>query len=419
MFTFVSALASLRGANQRLADTDVGNTPVRDLMTTYSQCILILSHPALDHNVSLDVALVADQFLQLSPDLTVNTWLVAIGDNDLPFNNTIPTISKSSALASEAWTAGFDIQRVHPLSGDGNHYPDADLTHLRLTKPGIDYLDMYNYVLASVNGLFHLTDAGDDGFRIIDGGKSIWHSRRNEVGLISFSSVGQVECFPITADMITGRRGLPLSQGAIITAPEADFGNKFVMVVIGGILHTAGHQYRVVGDSSVQIDWWKLPIHRRFFDTYKLIDWSPVFDTMEVNKEHVGSLDLKQMNTDESIKAYLTMSNTFIITVDAPNLFFENLRLERTGLAGRYYSHVRPTLPLLLDNGLMPAYTIHDPNNGMYSLAVDGNNRPSYLHDTRNALEDEQYVNDAKIHHPEKHYTGAHLLDMFTERLTY
>lgn len=419
MFTFVTALASLRGANQRLADTDVSNTLVRELMSTYSQCILILSHPALDYNVSLDVADVAEQFLQLSPDLTVTGWLTAIGDADLPFNVKLPTIAKTSAVASEAWSAGFDVQRVHPLSGDGNEYPDSTLTHLRLTKPGIDYLDMYNYVLANVNGLFHLTDAGADGFRIIDGGKSVWHSNRNEVGLISFKSVGKVEMYPISPEMITGRRGLPLSQGAIISAPGADFSNKFVMVVIGGILHTAGHQYRVVGDNSVQIDWWKLPIHRRYFDTYKLIDWSPVLSKMTINKDHVGALDLKQMNTDECIKAYLTLSNTFIVTVDAPNLFFSTPPLEKTGLPGRYYSHTPPVLPLLLDNGLMPPYTIHDPNNGMYSLAIDGNNRPSYLHDTRDVYEGEQYANDAKIHHPNKCYSGAYLLDMFTERLTY
>jgi len=168
MFTFVTAMASLRGANQRLTTTNVGNTKVRDLMTTYSRCILILSNPALQSNVSLDVSKVVDLFLQYSPDLTVKTWLTAHGDKDLPFDTKIPVIKKANAKASEAWKAQFDVQMVHPLSGDGNQYPDSELTHLRLTRKDTDYTELFNYTLASVNGLLHLTDAGADGYRILD-----------------------------------------------------------------------------------------------------------------------------------------------------------------------------------------------------------------------------------------------------------
>lgn len=418
MFSFVRAMASLRGANQRLTELDIRNTLVRDLMTTYSQCILILSHPAIDTEVSLDVSKVADSFYQLSPDLTVTTWLAANGDSDLPFEVTVPTVVKTSALASEAYAAGYKMERVHPLSGDGNEYPDPELTHLRLTRPSTDYMDVFNHCLASVNGLLHLTDAGTDGFRVIDGGRSIRHSGRNEVGLISFKNIGKIECYPITPDMITGRKGLPLNEGAVITAPGADFGNKYVMVVVGGYLHTEGHQYKVVGDNSVLLEWWKLPIWRRYNDSRKLIDWTPVTSLMDRNTEHTGALDVQLMNTDECIKAYLSMSNTFIIAVETENLFFENIPVERTGLAGRYYSYVPPIKPLVLANGFLPPYTIHG-QGGMYCMAVDANNLPKYLHDTRNVMEEDAYQNDAMVHAPNKEYTSAYFMDIFSERLKY
>lgn len=418
MFTFVKAMASLRGANQRLAEADIQNTLVRDLMTMYSQCILILSHPSLDHEVSLDVSLVSDRFYQSSPDLTVAGWLTFIGDEDLPFETTVPTVVKASALASEAYAAGYKLEMVHPLSGDGNEYPDVELTHLRLTRPDTDYMDVFDHCLASVNGLLHLTDAGADGWRIIDGGKSVQLSGRNEVGLISFKALGKIECFPITPEMVTGRKGLPLVEGAVITAPGVDFGDKYVMAVVGGYLHTEGHQYKVVGDGSVLIEWWKLPIHRRYNDTRKLIDWSPVTDLMDRNTEHTGALDIALMNSDECIKAYLTMSNTFIITVDSPNLFFENIPVERTGLAGRYYSYTPPIKPLVLYNGFLPPYTIHG-QGGMYCMAVDANNMPHYLHDTRNVMEDDAYQNDAKVYAPNKEYASAYFMDIFNERLKY
>lgn len=418
MFSFVRAMASLRGANQRLTELDIRNTLVRDLMTTYSQCILILSHPAIDTEVSLDVSKVADSFYQLSPDLTVTTWLAANGAGDLPFEVTVPTVVKTSALASEAYAAGYKMERVHPLSGEGNEYPDPELTHLRLTRPNTDYMDVFNHCLASVNGLLHLTDAGTDGFRVIDGGRSIRHSGRNEVGLISFKNIGKIECYPITPDMITGRKGLPLNEGAVITAPDANFDNKYVMVVVGGYLHTDGHQYKVVGENSVLLEWWKLPIWRRYNDSRKLIDWTPVTSLMDRNTEHTGALDVQLMNTDACIKAYLSMSNTFIIAVETENLFFENIPVERTGLAGRYYSYVPPIKPLVLANGFLPPYTIHG-QGGMYCMAVDANNLPKYLHDTRNVMEEDAYQNDAMVHAPNKEYTSAYFMDIFSERLKY
>jgi hypothetical protein len=418
MFSYVRAMASLRGPNQRLTELDIRSTKLRDLMTTYSQCILILSHPALDNDVSLDVSKVADSFYQLDPNLTVTTWLTANGDADLPFEMTVPTVVKSSALASEAFAAGYKMERVHPLAGEGNEYPDSELTHLRLTRPDTDYLDMFDHCLVSVNGLLHLTDAGDDGFRVIDGGRSVRHSGRNEVGLISFKKVGKIECFPITADMITGRKGLPLVEGAVITAEGADFTGKYVMVVVGGFLHTENHQYKVLGDNSVMVEWWKLPIWRRYNDTRKLIDWSPVTTLMDRNTEHTGALDIAEMNTDACIKAYLSMSNTFIITVETDNLFFENVPVERTGLAGRYYSYVPPTKPLILGNGMLPPYTIHG-QGGVYCLAVDSNNHPKYLHDTRNVMEGDAYQNDSVLHAPNKEYISAYLMDIFNERLKY
>lgn len=418
MFTYVRALASLRGANQSLTTIDVGNKLVRDLSSTYSQCVLVLSHPSIDHVVSLDTKLVEARFLQASPMLTVRQWLTSIGDEDLPFQNAIPTVLKSSVLAAEAFACGYDMQKVHPTAGAGTALLDSELTQLLLTRRDTDYVDLYNHVLTTVNGLFHLTDADVHGLRVVDGGKSVNHSAKNEVGLLSFKNVGRIRTYPITDAMISSRRGLALSEGVVITAPTADFTGKFVLVSIGGYLHVANQQYKVVGDKSVLIEWWKLPMQRRYNHTRKLIDWSTVTRHMTLDPNHVGELDMSVMNQDTCIREYMKLSQTFIITVETDNFFSDLIPLERTGLAGRYYSHTKPVKPLVLYNGLMPSYTVHG-NNGMYCLAVEDNNRPDYLHDTLNLVEVTGRVNDATIHHPNKEYGSAYFLDMWNEQLKY
>lgn len=418
MFTYVRALASLRGANQSLTTIDVGNKLVRDLTATYSRCVLVLSHPAIDHLVSLDVSQVEERFFQASPTLTVRQWLVSIGDEDLPFQNAIPTVLKSSVIAAEAYAAGYDVQKVHPTAGAGTALLDSELTQLLLTRHDADYTDMYDHLLSTVNGLFHLTDADVNGFRINDGGRSVNHSGKNEVGLLSFKGVGKVRTYPITDAMISSRRGLALKEGVVITAPQANFAGKFVLVSIGGYLHVANQQYKVVGDKSVLIEWWKLPMQRRYHHTRKLMDWSTVTRHMSLDPNHLGEIDLDIMNQDVCIREYLKLSQTFIITIETDNFFSDLIPLERTGLAGRYYSHSKPTKPLVLYNGLMPSYTIHG-SNGMFCLAVEDNNHPDYLHDTLGLVDVVGRVNDATIHHPNKVYGSAYFLDMWNERLKY
>lgn len=418
MFTCVRAIASLRGANQHLTETDVNNVPVRNLMTTYSVCILILTHPALDIEVSLDVVKVVDMFYSHNPDITVAGWLKAIDNADLPIETHAHKIVKSSVLAGEILNAGYKMEMVHPTAGDGNEYHDEELTDIRVTRPGTDYMDLYRHCLVSVNGLLHLTDASKEKLVIVDGGKSVYQSRRNEVGLLSFKAVGGITCYPIAPGMVTGRNGLTLDQGVTITAPGADFSDKYIMVSIGGYLHTCGHQYKVVGDNSVMIEWWNLPIAQRYNDSRHLIDWEPVTRLMTQNPDHEGAFDTTLMNSDACIRAYMTMSQTFIIAVDAKLMFFDNIPVERTGLAGRYYSYTPPVLPLLLENGMIPPYTIHG-KAGVYSLAVDDNNAPRYLHSTRNLDGNMGYENDAREYAPLQRYSCAYFMDMYTEKLEY
>src|SRR5690606_5807761 len=190
--------------------------------------------------------------------------------------------------------------------------PASDMPDILMTKDNVDYQDCFDYLIPTVNGLLHMTDASPDGFIIKDGGRSVVHSNKNKIGLLSFSKVGKIKLIPITPEMITPRGLTSLHQGFRIKLPEK-IGNRVVMMSIGGVLHFHSHNYRVIGDDLLAVDWWKIPFVRRYYDTRHLIDLSAYDSLLDRPVNHGDALDLEKAVGDELIVKYMTLSQTFVI----------------------------------------------------------------------------------------------------------
>ncbi|MNP96514.1 hypothetical protein D3C85_90990 [compost metagenome] len=416
MYTCVKALLRQRGDNQRLTEAQVGDAAVRTLMAENSTVYLVLTHPAITGQVGLDLDTIEDAIYRIADGITVDQWLHANGDETLP--TTTPLMKKEAAACgyNDLFAAGYKIQLQHPTAGEGTQLPDSELTDILVTKSGFDYKMLFDYGLATVNGLLHLTDYSTRGWKIKEGGRSTQFAKRHDLGLISFKNVGKLTCIPIKPEMVLPYAGQPMKNGFVIKVPNVDLSNKVVMMSVGGYLHFANECYNVIGDRSIKFDWWKYPLEHRYYNSNKLINMKAFTDTMVQNEDHGDALDLNQANSDVSIKAYMSLPQSFIILLDAKNFYYERHVLERTGLPGRYYSYELPKFPLQLENGLLPAY-VAMPESGMYSLAIHENLIRSFQHDTKKPADD-MYFNGARKSSTLGHYASAYLLEMGTEYLT-
>lgn len=412
MYICTRALVRLKGMSARLIQSTVNNTSLEELFENYSTCYLILTHHALQGEVSLALHEHPEIVRSVLPGVTVDQYLTANGNKTLPTSTEVPSLTSATVRYSEAFNAGFSIKAIHPTAGDGGYVNELEQTDLRLTKANYDYGDLFIHSLATVNGLLHITDYRSDGFRIKDAGKSINISNKTQIGLISFKNVGRVTSIPITENMISSRPGKLLSSGVVINL-GMDISNKAVLISIGGYLHYNNHRYKVVGDSSIVIDWTSLPIAHRYAESRNLIDLSSVDAAIDIPNSHEGALDLTQMNDEAAIKAYMTLSQSFVILVDAKNLYVDRLPLEHTGLAGRYYCHTTPNWPMLLDNGRLAEYLAMKETSDIWVLSVEDNFTYKYHSDTAPNIDN--YFHPARVSQRPKYYSHAYLLEIGTD----
>lgn len=403
--------------NHRVSEAAVNTRLIRDLLSESSEIYLVLTHPAVVGEMLFSLHENIQLVYSQSPDFTVDQWLESLGNLALPTTDTVPEVITALVKSRDVLLAAWDVSRVHPTSGEGTEYPDEELRNLKLTKENMDYQLAFEHALVTVNGYFHLTDYNENGLFIAEGGRTLHVSNRNNIGMLSFADIGKVSMVPITPEMILSRNDQPLKEGFILNMTGYDIQNKVVMMSIGGYLHFDGHHYRVIGENSIKVEWWKIPFPQRYMQSKKVIDLSSVDAAMERNANHGDALDLNEGTSDEAIVAYMTMSQSFVILVESDGLFFEREGLEMTGLPGRYVSYKEPEGPVQLDNGLFPEYTPIRETDA-YIVAVDSNFVNRYANDTR-PYDDDNYYHPARISNRPKMYCGGYLLNIGYDRLSY
>lgn len=411
MYTCVRALIRHYGVNERLIEAQVDDIAVRDLATEYSQVILILTHTAIQGEVSLDISTIEDLIYQLNPDVNVEDWLSSLDGASLPTSTTIPTPTAVVARYNDAFNAGYDVQRIHPLAGDGTQLPDRYLTDLRFKRIDTDYQFLFDHCLVTVNGLLHLTDYSDRGLTAKGGGTTIDVSNDNQIGIISFKDVGEVISTPIELGMIRPYiADAPLKKGILIKVPGADFTQETAMISFGGILFHSNCYYKVVSDDTILLEWWKIPFWQMYYRVAKLIDVTKFDTVLNRNPLHGDAVDLEIANGDQAIRAFLTLDQSFIIRVKGTQFYTQRHGLERTSLPGRYYAHALPRFPLQLENGLLPAY-LAQPEDGVYVIQISKGFSEYKVHETRDD-KDGGYVHSGNESRNPHKYAAAYLLEM-------
>lgn len=353
MYTLITAYTRLNGHSQPITEAAVGSSSIRQLLTDNSLVTLILEHPTTQARVSLDLFTLIDEFYSEPDTLTVGQWLINNGNAALPTGTDL-VLSQSTAKFNDAFQAKYTVNSYS--GGNGPDTAFAKGRDLILQKPYVDYVNQFGpNILATVNGLFHFTDANAIGGIIHEGAQSAYKANLHEIGLIDTTPIGGVELIPITPEMITS--AIPngeLKDGVIITLPKSISGYT-VALSIAGFLHHSYTDYSLTGSNLIHLKWNQIPIGTRYTYGSQLMDLTPYKQALLQDSTQVEGVDFTQANTDRAILAYLTLSQSFII------LFKEGVSITREALTpsllpGIFYSDVRPGRPLQLDTGTVPSY---------------------------------------------------------------
>lgn len=335
-------LTTVNNTWQTVTINPTGQT-IAQLLAIYSGIVLQLSRPGVNGDFYFDLKH-NPNFIS-NQGFTIAQWLVSLGDDIIPTVNAPPfrvlryVNYRDAGLANYTWRLA--ARDRHPDAGAA----DGELTDLVLNRQNTNYSELAKYCLVSVNGLFHYATPETYGLRVHDAGSSAYVAGVTHIGIHSWAGVGDLEIIPITADRI-GRVDptVPITDKARIDIGKTT-DRKSVVLVMGGYLHVLDSVATQQGQSII-VDVKKLQLAQRVFDTLRIADLQEAVKDFSHEEGH-WSTTVANLGSEEFIRSYLSVSQSFLVVVNTPILYVKKEAVRNTELGGTYTSENKPLYPLL------------------------------------------------------------------------
>lgn len=227
---------------------------------------------------------------------------------------------------------------------------------------------IHTHALVSVNGYIHNTGSSAEYSWIAGGAETVRRSGKSEISITSFLDVGSLQKIQIDKSMLTAPAGAQGYRNLVRISVPTSLEGKSFFLVLGGYIVTPGEGsfWKDAGD-HLYFNVRSIPYIERILESSKVLDLS----SLGVPQGGVTSAGIStdEIWSDEAIAEYMTLPQSFLVIVDADNLFF-NTRLARCYRTPGVYSDAKePTLPLLVGSGKIAEYwKIYE--DGMWAMVI-------------------------------------------------
>lgn len=400
MYTFISSWVKSTKYNTPYSNVNLNDILLRDILKNYIDGYIELSNPGLARPVYLDIKTLRRDKVPIDLNKTLKGWLIAIGDLTLRASATKPNYVTESVLARDAILSGFKVDLTEPNKKPDTEASVGNKTNLFITYPLGRNDVLQSRVLTTVNGFLHPNRPYSNGIQVIDGGKSMLHASSNNVSLLSFETIGDIQQIPIKAEMINRYTpATPFNQTVMIDLDVSLVG-KSIILSLGGYMFVAPSFVNVVSDEGglVEVNLSAIDIPLKIMKSYESIDLSSV-GILEADPDNLsfGKVRISDVTSDVAIKKWLTLPQSFVIVVDTPTLTLERVPTQATGLYGVFETHENPYLPLMDHYGRLPEYWVKQQHDAWIIQVRDPIYKPHLYNTARR--EDIEFINDVMPYH--------------------
>lgn len=352
MYSLVRAVLRERGINKVWSEVNIANMTLTNIFKRYYSGYIVLSAVGLDHLQYVDInTLKQSKYTVTSQPFYL--WLQALGNKKLDATEVEPTFSEGRVGYIDAWQAGYQMERVYPPSGIPDSLrPNSELGDGLLNKIGMpsSYLSS---ALVTVNGFLHRSALTRNGLQIQGAGRTLDISQNNQVGLLSFSKVGNIQIVDIKDANIKSDHDVPLYRSCYVHL-GIDLTGKSLLFSLGGFLNTAGFEVINPESGLISLNLRAMNIHKRLLESIPHIDLESLDLYLPDNMP--GSLSKDQVTNDPTLRKYLQLSQTFFVVIDTPSLSLGFTPVGSPNLFGLYETPIKPTYPMIDHLGRMPEY---------------------------------------------------------------
>lgn len=366
MYTYEASMVLKGRAGTQYEDINLEFASVSSIYNNYYKVYLILSNPYASGPVYVDMS---DLKESLSAFIgTVSQFLIANGGNTIPSVPSLPNPDTRFARYTELTKAGYEVS----LGVEGLYYPTnmdrANLKDLVINRQDTPMSEIQRACLITVNGYVHWTTYNGTSLYVRDGGISCKLKNQFTAGLISFNAIGDLTRHRLDALNIKPfESNFSLKEKIRIKVPGVASGKAFFLVMGGYMIFPQPGVFFQVSEDEFALDIQQLGIIEKLLESADFIDLRGLELTQPDNMSQPGWLT-EELLTDLVIKRYLTLSQSFFVTVDSDNLTIERSPTVHEPYPGRYLVSSEPVDPLIGGHGRLIEYW---PLEGKSSWIID------------------------------------------------
>lgn len=355
MYSFQRALALSRSIGSQWTEVDLSDQLVFDIFQSYTKVFLVLSNTNLTEDVFVDMDSLRS--LYSSYDDTLDKLLLSLGNTTLATVPSLPNAVVKYAKYANAFRSGYKIETTVAGMQVPEGYPSSELKDLKITRPlySTDMQLLEDYCLLSVNGYYHWNETASGVAYAFDGGTTMRKSKLNHMGIYSFLDVGKLTKIKLDpARIVPVTAGTQLRDKINFTVDESLEGKSYILVMGGYMVFPQEGVFWRSGQSGFTLDINRVFYKERLLESSQYIDLSPMGLTRTTIGDNVYSID--ELTSDERIRKYLTLSQSFLVLVDTPNLVANKLHIRHSALPGMFTAYQDPVYPLVVGFGKNAEY---------------------------------------------------------------
>lgn len=384
MYTLVSTYLKPKGQSQTYGAYDISLQTIKTIKNTYIDGYIELSNVALTDNIFITIDAFKELNLPMRDDHTFEYWLRYIGKRTIPGTEVRPDYVTREVKSRNVLHAGYRVDLCKRTHAPNAALAIGDMNDVYLRKESVDVNMLRTRSLTTVNGYFHPHVPYYDGVAIVGGGSQTKYLGKLQVGLWSFSGVGDIQMIPIKEDMVHRfKTGVLLSNKAIVDM-SMNIENKSILVFVAGYMLTGTNIVSIMSDVTgvVKIDMRAFDIIRRITQAYGRINLESAGITYDPTDLSLKQFGANKILSDVVTKKILTLPQSFIAIIDTPSLSITRHPLVKTGMIDRRISLTEPNMPIIDSCGRCPEYWIHGQNTA-YSIHLPHGYYEHHLHETR------------------------------------
>lgn len=366
MYNYVSCLSRTNATRPQYVKDDISKLSCQAIMRGYIDNWVVLSSPFLASNVSL--RLQDNYFSELSNfNGTFSAWLASLGNRSLTTTTKLPNMVEHTAKFVNLDQYWFKQTPTNIRYSAKKPFTYMEGVDLLITKDGVDYPYLFNRSLFTVNGYIHRSSLSVDGIYLLDAIKSSKVPNDTHSGVMTFNNVSTLKSYPITPDQLRpATAGSSYNEQILMTLPF-DATGKQVAIVIGGILYWQDNALNVIGPKLASINTTHINWIDRYFYDREWMDLSSIPTGGDPNEPNV--VYNSTVRSEEFYKAWLSLTQSFWVVFDNPNVEISTIPLASYRWPGQY-GHVNDDpIPVLLTNGVI-AEALVQPGDEQAQLYV-------------------------------------------------